>query len=41
MFIPGLLVILVPLIMGLFLGPTAVAGLLPGILISGVCMATS
>lgn len=41
MFAPGLLVILVPLILGLFLGPTAVAGLLPGILVSGVCMATS
>ncbi|CAD8083617.1 unnamed protein product [Paramecium sonneborni] len=41
MFAPGLLVILVPLALGLFLGPTAVAGLLPGILVSGVCMATS
>ncbi len=41
MFAPGLLVILVPLTLGLFLGPTAVAGLLPGILVSGVCMATS
>ena len=41
MFAPGLLVILVPLALGLFFGPTAVAGLLPGILVSGVCMATS
>ena len=41
MFAPGLLVILAPLIMGLFFGPTAVAGLLPGILVSGVTMATS
>jgi inorganic pyrophosphatase len=41
MFAPGLLVILTPLLMGLFFGPTAVAGLLPGILVSGVTMATS
>jgi Na+/H+-translocating membrane pyrophosphatase len=41
MFAPGLLVILTPLVLGLFLGPTAVAGLLPGILVSGVCMALS
>jgi len=41
MFAPGLLVIVAPLLLGLTFGPTAVAGLLPGILISGVCMATS
>ena len=41
MFAPGLLVILAPLLMGLFFGPIAVAGLLPGILVSGVTMATS
>lgn len=41
MIFPGFLVILAPLILGLLLGPTAVAGLLPGILVSGVCMATS
>jgi inorganic pyrophosphatase len=41
MFAPGFLVIFTPLLMGLFFGPTAVAGLLPGILVSGVCMATS
>lgn len=41
MIYPGVLVIFAPLVMGLFLGPTAVAGLLPGILVSGVCMATS
>lgn len=41
MFAPGLLVICSPLLLGLTLGPTAVAGLLPGILVSGVCMATS
>jgi len=41
MFAPGLLVILAPLTLGLFFGPTAVAGLLPGILVSGVTMATS
>lgn len=41
MMLPGILVIAVPLLLGLFFGPTAVAGLLPGILVSGVCMATS
>lgn len=41
MIAPGLLVIGAPLVLGLLLGPTAVAGLLPGILISGVSMATS
>jgi inorganic pyrophosphatase len=41
MFAPGLLVICVPLIMGLLFGPLAVAGVLPGILVSGVSMATS
>lgn len=41
MIAPGLLVIGAPLILGLLFGPTAVAGLLPGILISGVSMATS
>jgi len=41
MILPGLLVIGTPLTLGLFFGPTAVAGLLPGILVSGVTMATS
>lgn len=41
MFYPGLLVIFAPLTVGLLFGPTAVAGLLPGILVSGVTMATS
>jgi Na+/H+-translocating membrane pyrophosphatase len=41
MFAPGFLVIFSPLLLGLAFGPTAVAGLLPGILVSGVCMATS
>jgi len=38
---PGALVILTPIIVGLFFGPKAVAGLLPGALISGVQMAIS
>jgi len=41
MILPGVLVIFTPFFLGLFLGPTAVAGLLPGILVSGVCMALS
>ena len=41
MILPGVLVIGAPLLLGLFFGPVAVAGLLPGILISGVTMATS
>jgi len=36
---PGALVICTPLFMGLFFGPRAVAGLLPGALVSGVQMA--
>jgi len=38
---PGALVILTPIVIGLFFGPKAVAGLLPGALISGVQMAIS
>jgi len=36
MIAPGALVIFTPLITGLFFGPKAVAGLLPGALVSGV-----
>jgi len=36
MIAPGLLVILTPMIVGLFFGAEGVAGLLPGALISGV-----
>jgi len=38
---PGALVIFTPMVVGLFLGPRAVAGLLPGALVSGVQMAIS
>lgn len=33
---PGILVIGTPFVVGLFFGPMAVGGLLPGILVSGV-----
>ena len=36
MVAPGLLVILTPLIIGFLFGPRAVAGILPGALVSGV-----
>jgi len=36
MIAPGMLVILTPLVVGFFFGPKAVAGLLPGALVSGV-----
>jgi inorganic pyrophosphatase len=38
---PGALVIVTPLVFGLLFGPNAVAGLLPGALVSGVQMAIS
>eukprot|EP00330_Aristerostoma_sp_ATCC50986_P001544 CAMPEP_0114586558 /NCGR_PEP_ID=MMETSP0125-20121206/9744_1 /TAXON_ID=485358 ORGANISM="Aristerostoma sp., Strain ATCC 50986" /NCGR_SAMPLE_ID=MMETSP0125 /ASSEMBLY_ACC=CAM_ASM_000245 /LENGTH=96 /DNA_ID=CAMNT_0001782041 /DNA_START=32 /DNA_END=319 /DNA_ORIENTATION=+ len=38
---PGALVIITPLLVGLVFGPRAVAGLLPGALVSGVQMAIS
>jgi len=41
MFLPALIVLGTPFIAGVFFGPTAVAGVLPGILISGVAMAIS
>lgn len=41
MIAPGALVIITPLFVGFLFGPTAVAGLLPGILVSGVQMAIS
>jgi H(+)-translocating pyrophosphatase len=41
MIAPGALVILTPLVVGIFFGPRAVAGLLPGALVSGVQMAIS
>jgi inorganic pyrophosphatase len=41
MFAPGALVIFTPLVLGSVFGPKAVAGLLPGALISGVQMAIS
>jgi inorganic pyrophosphatase len=41
MRLPGALVILTPIFFGIFLGPEALAGLLPGSLVSGVQMAIS
>jgi Na+/H+-translocating membrane pyrophosphatase len=38
---PALLVILTPLLTGIFFGPKAVAGLIPGALVSGVQLAIS
>jgi H+-translocating diphosphatase len=41
MFLPGLLVILIPILCGVLFGPKCVAGILIGIIISGIQMATS
>jgi H(+)-translocating pyrophosphatase len=41
MIMPGLLVILTPIIIGVLFGPEAVAGYLIGVIISGIQMATS
>jgi len=41
MIAPGILVIFTPLVVGFLFGPRAVAGLLPGALVSGVQMAIS
>ena len=41
MFLPGLIVIITPILVGILFGPKAVAGLLVGIIISGIQMATS
>jgi inorganic pyrophosphatase len=41
MFLPGLLVIAIPIVSGVLFGPKAVAGILIGIIISGIQMATS
>lgn len=41
MILPGIVVILIPIIVGVFLGPSCVAGLLIGIIVSGIQMATS
>jgi len=41
MFLPGVLVIAIPIVTGVLFGPKAVAGLLIGIIISGIQMATS
>jgi len=41
MFLPGLIVIIVPLIGGVLFGPTCVAGILIGIIISGIQLAIS
>ena len=41
MIAPGCLVIFTPLLIGIAFGPKAVAGLLPGSLVSGVQLAIS
>ena len=41
MITPGLVVILTPIVVGIFFGPLAVAGYLMGVIISGIQMATS
>lgn len=41
MIIPGCLVIFTPIVIGLVFGPKALAGFLPGALVSGVQMAIS
>lgn len=41
MFTPALIVLGTPFLVGILFGPTAVAGLLPGIVVSGVAMAFS
>jgi inorganic pyrophosphatase len=41
MILPGILVIAIPITVGIFLGPSCVAGLLIGIIVSGIQMATS
>jgi len=41
MIAPGCLVIFVPLILGIVVGPVSIAGLLPGALVSGVQLAIS
>lgn len=41
MFLPAFIVLGIPFLTGLLFGPTAVAGILPGILVSGVSMAIS
>merc|ERR1712222_239245 len=41
MFLPGAIVILVPLVMGTLFGPTCVAGILMGTIISGIQLAIS
>jgi len=41
MFLPGILVIGIPIVCGMLFGPKCVAGILVGIIISGIQMATS
>jgi Na+/H+-translocating membrane pyrophosphatase len=41
MILPGILVIVTPFVVGMCFGTSAVAGLLPGALISGVAMGLS
>lgn len=41
MIVPGIIVLLTPFVVGFLFGTSAVAGLLPGALVSGVAMALS
>jgi len=41
MFLPAAICLGTPFVIGLLFGPTALAGILPGILVSGVSMAVS
>lgn len=41
MFLPATIVLGTPLLVGILFGPQAVAGVLPGILVSGAAMAVS
>jgi len=41
MILPGVIVILTPIIFGVFFGPNAVVGLLAGIIVSGIQLAIS
>lgn len=41
MILPGALVIGTPLVLGIVIGPVIISGLLPGALVTGVCLAIS
>jgi len=41
MILPGILVVIIPVVLGFLLGPNSVAGYIVGIIVSGIQMATS